>query len=295
MRLRTLIIVIALAVVTAGIAAAPAMAKDPSIPKLKQQLRHAKQQRERARDRAQAASRDLAGALVLQATAGGGSTGPAIAAPLPPVTMDQTLAATLLADGVVTADEVAAAQRRATKAKKLARRWTVKVRRLEQKLRTLRQIAEWNRRGQWKPLIAIACKKYGVSAAGLHRMMMLESGGRRTVGSDVQGSLPVLPEHLGRQLEPLAAREHLQRLGADPRHRLRPQQRHGPEPVAQHLPDGVLRRRGRAGRRVTPPGPASPRAPAACPCRGTPPALRFLPQLTPGSARRVTTAARRRP
>ena len=190
-RLRTLITIIALTVVAAGIAAAPAMAKEPSIPKLKQQLRHAKQQRERARDRAQAASRDLAGALALQASAGGGSTGPAIAPP--PVTMDQTLAAALLADGVVTADEVAAAQRRATKAKRLARRWTAKVRLLEKNLRTLRQIAEWNRRGTWKPLITIACKKYGISAAGLHRMMMLESGGRRTVGGMYKGLFQYYP------------------------------------------------------------------------------------------------------
>jgi hypothetical protein len=191
-RLRTLIIVFALAVVTAGIAAAPAMAKEPSIPKLKQQLRHAKQQRERARDRAQAASFDLAGALVLQATAVG-STDPAIAAPLPPVAMDQALAAALLADGVVTADEVGAAQKRAVKAKKLARRWTVKVRGLEKQLRTLRQIAEWNRRGKWRPLIQIACKKYGISAAGLHRMMMLESSGRRTVGGMYKGLFQYYP------------------------------------------------------------------------------------------------------
>jgi len=192
-RLRTLIIVIALAVITAGIAAVPAMAKEPSIPKIKQQLRHAKQQRERARDRSRAASFDLAGALVLQATGGGGSGDPAIASPLPPITMDQALAATLLADGVVTADEVAAAQKRATKAKKLARRWTSRVRLLEQKLRTLRQIAGWNRRGKWKPLIAIACKKYGISATGLHRMMMLESGGRRTVGGMYKGLFQYYP------------------------------------------------------------------------------------------------------
>ena len=193
MRLRTLIIVIALAVVTAGIAAAPALAKEPSIPKLKQALRHAKQQRERARDRAQAASFDLAGALVLLQATGGESTDPALAAPLPPATMDQVVAAALLADGVVTADEVAAAQKRATRAKKLARRWTAKVRRLEKKLRTLRQIAEWNRRGKWKPLIAIACTKYGISAAGLHRMMMLESGGRRTVGGMYKGLFQYYP------------------------------------------------------------------------------------------------------
>ena len=193
MRLRTLIIVITLAVVTAGITAGPAMAKEPSIPKLKQQLRHAKQQRERARDRVQAASFNLAGALVLSQATAGGSSDPAIAAPLPPLTMDPAVAAALLADGVVTADEVAAAQKRAAKAKKLARRWTAKVRRLEKKLRTLRQVAEWNRRGQWRPLIAIACEKYGISAAGLHRMMMLESGGRRTVGGMYKGLFQYYP------------------------------------------------------------------------------------------------------
>ena len=51
--------------------------------------------------------------------------------------MDQALAATLLADGVVTADEVAAQQARSVRAQKLARRWTVKVRRLQQRLRSL--------------------------------------------------------------------------------------------------------------------------------------------------------------
>ena len=36
-------------------------------------------------------------------------------------------------------------------------------------------------------LIAIAAAKYGVSARGLHRMMMLESGGRRTAGTLYKG------------------------------------------------------------------------------------------------------------
>ena len=88
---------------------------------------------------------------------------------------------------------------------------------MKQRIRQLKQIAEWNRRGQWKPLIAIACKKYGVSAAGLHRMMMLESGGRRTVGSGpYKGLFQYYPSTWTRELEPLAPREHLQRLGADP-------------------------------------------------------------------------------
>ncbi len=107
--------------------------------------------------------------------------------------MNQAIAATLMADGVVTADEVAAQQRRATRAKELARHWKTKVRRLKKKLHALRQIAGWNGRGQWKPLIDIAAAKYGVSAAGLHRMMMLESGGRRAVGGMYKGLFQYYP------------------------------------------------------------------------------------------------------
>jgi hypothetical protein len=197
LRLRTLIVVIALAVVTAGIAAAPAAAKDPTASMLKQQLRHAKQRQERSRERARAASADLAGARQLHAATSVGAEnatlGTAVGTIVLPPTMDQSLAATMMADGVVTADEVAAQQKRATRAKKLARHWQTKVRRLKQKLRTLRQVAEWNGRGKWKPLIEIAAAKYGVSAAGLHRMMMLESGGQRTVGGMYKGLFQYYP------------------------------------------------------------------------------------------------------
>ena len=197
MRIRTLFIALALTVLAAGVIAGPAVAGEPSIGKLKQQLRHSKQLRQRARERARAAAVDLAGARELFAAtnpAGDGVTPDPAATPVvPPATMDQTLAAALLADGVVTADEVAAQQARSARTKKLARRWTVKVRRLQKRLRSLQQIAEWNRRGQWRPLIEIAGKKYGVSAAGLHRMMMLESGGRRAVGGMYKGLFQYYP------------------------------------------------------------------------------------------------------
>ena len=197
MRLRTLIIVIALAVVTAGIAAAPAAAKDPTASMLKQQLRHAKQRQQRSRERARAAATDLAGARQLHAAtsvvAQSAAPGTAAGTLVLPLTMDQSLAATLMADGVVTRDEVAAQLKRATGAKRLARHWKVKVRRLKEKLDTLRQVAEWNGRGQWKPLMEVAAAKYGVSAAGLHRMMMLESGGQRTVGGMYKGLFQYYP------------------------------------------------------------------------------------------------------
>jgi hypothetical protein len=186
-RFRTLTLTIALAVLLAGIVAAPALAGDPSLPKLKQQLRHAKQSRQQARERGRAAAADLAGARDLFAATDSvgdaGSPAPAASPVTPPAGMDQVLAASLLADGVVTADEVAALQTRSLAASRVAHRWTVRARRLQQRVRELAQIARWNRRGDWKPLIAIACKEYGVSQAGLHRMMMLESSGQRTADS----------------------------------------------------------------------------------------------------------------
>jgi hypothetical protein len=184
-RIRTLIITIALIVLAAGIVAAPAVAGDPSLPGLKQQLRHAKQSRDRARVRARAAAADLAGARELFAATNvaAGSQAPAAMPMTPPAAMSQLLAATLLADGVVTADEVTALQARSTAVTRVARRWAEKVRRLQQRVRELAQITRWNRRGEWKPLIAIACREYDVSKAGLYRMMMLESSGQRTADS----------------------------------------------------------------------------------------------------------------
>ena len=217
MRPRKLTLTIALTVIAAGIVAAPAVAGDPSVSTLKQQLRHAKQLRERARERARLAAAGLAGARELYATtsvAGVPTTPepaeldpatpepatldsatpePLSALAAPPVSMDPTLAATLLADGVVTADEVAAQQARSVRTAELARRWAVKVRRLQGRIRSLQRIAEWSRRGQWKPLIEIAGKKYGVSTAGLYRMMMLESGGSRTAGTTFKGLFQYYP------------------------------------------------------------------------------------------------------
>jgi hypothetical protein len=112
---------------------------------------------------------------------------------VPPATMSPAFAAALLADGVVTADEVAAQKTRKARAKKLERKWTAKVRNLKKRIGTLKRIAAWNRRGTWKPLIAIAAKRYHVSAAGLYRMMMLESSGRRTVGTTYKGLFQYYP------------------------------------------------------------------------------------------------------
>ena len=184
MRLRNLIITSALVVLAAGGAAAPALAGGPSLPGLRQQLHHAKLLRQHARARVHAAAADMAGARELfAATNLAGTPTPATAPVTPPVTMDQTLAATLLSDGIVTAAEMTSLQTRSAGAARMAHRWTVKVDRLQQRVRQLVRIERWNRRSQWKPLIAIAARKYGVGRAGLYHMMMLESGGQRTADS----------------------------------------------------------------------------------------------------------------
>jgi hypothetical protein len=185
-RLRTLTLTIALTVLAAGIVAAPAMAGGPSLHTLKQQLRHAKQSRQRAGERARAAAADLAGARELfTATHAAGSTSgdPAASPMMAPVAMDPALAAALLADGMVTADEVTGLEERSAATGRLAHLWTVKSRRLQHRVGELVRIERWNRRGQWKQLIEIAGKKYGVSRAGLYRMMTLESNGQRFADS----------------------------------------------------------------------------------------------------------------
>ena len=223
MRLRTLTIGITLIVLASGLLAAPAFAKDPSVSTLRQRLQHARRMSQRAHERVRAATADLAGARELSAATNAWDPHPGRdprsgrdrcrRTPAIPATMDQTLAATLLADGVVTADEVAALQVRLNAARRVAHRWDVKVRQLKQRIRQLKQIAEWNRRGQWKPLIAIASQRYDVSAAGLTHMMMLESGGQRHVDSGpYHGPLPVHVPRVGDELERVARPQHLRRL-----------------------------------------------------------------------------------
>jgi predicted flap endonuclease-1-like 5' DNA nuclease len=195
-RLRKLTIGLALILLASGVFAAPALAKDPSISTQKQRLQRAKLKRDRAHERVVAAAANLAGAReLLAATAGDESapvpsatpdptaTGTAVNGLAVPAGMSPVLAAALLADGVVSADEIASLQARLTAVKRVERRWTTRVRALQKSIRQLRRIAEWNRRGQWKPLIAIAAARYHVSAAGLTRMMTLESSGQRHVVS----------------------------------------------------------------------------------------------------------------
>ena len=182
-RLRKITLGLFLILLASGVFAAPALAKDPSVSTLKQRLQQARHKQHRARARANSAAADLAGAKTLAATTAAGAAAPDSSTMAVPAGMSPELAATLLADGVVTADEVAALQARLAATQRVAHGWDARVRELKQRVRELVRIARWNRNGQWKPLIAIASREYHVSAAGLTHMMTLESNGQRHADS----------------------------------------------------------------------------------------------------------------
>lgn len=158
-----------------------AAAQHLSIAELKAQLRHAKLHQKSAVEDARIAADNLAAALALRARANPITPTPGDAEPEPDVApeLPSALAAVLLADGTIGDDEIAALEEIAADTQAAAVRWTKKVDQVRRRLRRRQQIARWNREGTWWPLIKIAGEKYRVSPAGLRRLMMLESGGRR--------------------------------------------------------------------------------------------------------------------
>jgi soluble lytic murein transglycosylase-like protein len=106
-------------------------------------------------------------------------------------------AALLTSDGTVTALADAAAssaaptttavsdlKARVRQARRAVRRWRQRVHRIARQYRLERNLAEWELHAKWMPIIEVAAAKYHVKADGIYRMMMRESGGRRTAGSD---------------------------------------------------------------------------------------------------------------
>ena len=193
MRKRLILTVLALAVVASATLAPSASATQVSDRQLKAQLRNAKQHLRLAREHAQTASADLAAALEMKTQTAGGLTAAPSPGFTPPAGLEPSLAARLLADGVVSDAEISALQTRAIRTVALVHRWKVKVRRLAKCVHRRRQIATWAQHHKWRPLIEIAGREYGVSAAGLYRMMMLESGGRTTAGTAYKGLFQYSP------------------------------------------------------------------------------------------------------
>lgn len=61
--------------------------------------------------------------------------------------------------------------------------WQKRVRRLTARVRQEKQIAAWESRGDWMPIINVAAGRYHVKAAGMYRMMLRESGGQARAGA----------------------------------------------------------------------------------------------------------------
>ena len=136
-------------------------AADASTP-LRSKLRLAKRELHQAHDRLTAARAALAAALAATAVPAGTPTG-------------QTAAAT------PTVEQLKA---RVARAGKIVRVWQSRVQRIARLVREQQQLADWERRGKWMPIIKIAARKYHVKADGMYRMMMRESGGGRYAGAN---------------------------------------------------------------------------------------------------------------
>jgi hypothetical protein len=78
---------------------------------------------------------------------------------------------------------VAQLKARVAKARKAVRVWQQRVQRIARQVRRQLQMADWERRAKWMPIIKVAAAKYHVKADGIYRMMMRESGGRRYAGA----------------------------------------------------------------------------------------------------------------
>jgi hypothetical protein len=149
-----------LIVATTFTTAAITPAADASTP-LRSKLRLAKRELRQAHDRLTAAKAALAAALAATAAPAGTPTG-------------QTAAAT------PTVEQLKA---KVARAGKIVRVWQSRVRRIARLVRGQQQMADWERRGKWMPIIKIAARKYHVKADGMYRMMMRESGGGRYAGA----------------------------------------------------------------------------------------------------------------
>jgi len=159
-------IIAILIVATALTTAITTPAADASTP-LRQRLRIAKRDLRHATERLQAARAALAAAL-----AGTADTAVTLSVPASPPPQTTTTPAS-----------VDVLKTRVAKARTAVHRARLRVRRIARRVHQKLQMAAWERNAQWMPIIRIAAAKYHVKAAGMYRMMMRESGGRRTAGS----------------------------------------------------------------------------------------------------------------
>jgi len=205
---RIALLISAFAVAACAAPIPSAAAETHTLPELRTQLRQTRSHLENARTKATSAAAGLAEIQALAQAAGGlpvvaGEFLPAADDPAADpaaagvaaliAALDPALAERLLGDGVITEDEVGQMRHRVDAWRGLARRFRRTERRLERTIALRLRIAEWNRRGAWRPLIRVAAHRYNVSPDGLYRLMMYESGGRRFAGSTYKGLFQYYP------------------------------------------------------------------------------------------------------
>jgi hypothetical protein len=160
-RSKSWIAIVAIIVVATAVAAI-AVPQKAEAASLKGKLRSAKLALRHSSDRLKAAEADLAAVATAGLTTTGTNATPMSAATTP------------------TVDELKA---RVDRARRAVHIWKQRVHRLTAQYRAERRMAMWESRGTWMPIIEIAAAKYHVSASGMYRMMMRESGGQRFAGS----------------------------------------------------------------------------------------------------------------
>ena len=84
------------------------------------------------------------------------------------------------------APDVAHLQADVDDAREVVNEWENKVERLAAAVQQEEDIAAWEENGEWMPIIKIAAAKYDVKADGVYRIMMRESGGDARAGAGSQ-------------------------------------------------------------------------------------------------------------
>ena len=149
---------------------------------LRGKLRAAKHSLRESRQRLARAQAALAAALVAEPVAA--VTTGETADPVAAVTTGETADPVTPSPAPTVAPPLEELRARVAAKRRAVKRWKLRVQRLAKQYRRQQRIAEWERRGNWLPIIKIAAAKYHVNAAGIHRMMMRESGGQRYAGSN---------------------------------------------------------------------------------------------------------------
>ena len=164
-RSKSWIAIVAIIVVASALAAI-AVPQKAEAASLKGKLRSAKLALRHSNLRLKAAEADLAAAV--------SGTG---------LTATSDPAATPAATVTTATPTVDALKAKVDRARRAVHVWKQRVHNLARQYRLERNMAMWESRGKWMPIIQIAAAKYHVKASGMYRMMMRESGGRRNAGA----------------------------------------------------------------------------------------------------------------